>query len=102
MGAKDNDPVYDYADGVKLNVYALKSGKSAKTEVYSQDNVVELTIEVANNSGTYDIRVNSEKSYQVVLVNAKTPVEVVGAEYTMNGDDVVIKASGSKNIIVKY
>ena len=102
IGAKDNDPVYDYADGVELRVYALKDGCVAETTVYSAENEAELTAKASNESGTYKVTVAGEKAYKVVLVNAGAPAEVTGAEYTMDGDNVVLTAAGNSEIIVKY
>ncbi len=102
MGAKDNDPVYDYADGVELRVYALGNGKTAETVVYNTENEAELNIKVDNNNGTYSVKVDSKKSYKVVLVNAGTPVEVTGAEYSMDGENVVLSSTGNSEIVVRY
>ena len=102
MGAKDNDPVYDYADGVELRIYALKAGKTANTAVYNKDNEVEVTVNAINEAGVYKIAVASKKAYKVVLINAGVPAEVTGAEYTMDRDNVVLTASGDSEIIVKY
>lgn len=43
LGARDDDTVYDYADGVTLNVYALQDGATAQTVVYSPDNQASCT-----------------------------------------------------------
>lgn len=102
MGVKDNDPVYDYADGVELRIYALKAGKTANTAVYNKDNEVEVTVNAINEAGVYKIAVASKKAYKVVLINAGVPAEVTGAEYTMDRDNVVLTASGDSEIIVKY
>ncbi|MBE5940088.1 MAG: alpha-xylosidase [Lachnospiraceae bacterium] len=102
MGAKDNDPVYDYADNVTLKIYALKNGKSSQTVVYNTDNEAELTIKAANIGGTYKINSSCAKSHKIVLVNAGTPCEVEGAQYEMAGEDVVLSVIGDSEIIVKY
>ncbi len=102
MGAVDTDPVYDYASDVELRVYALKDGKSASTVVYNVDNEIEVTATVTNEAGTYKVSVSSKKAYKVVLVHAGTPASVTGAEYEMDGDNVVLKASGDSEIVVQY
>lgn len=43
LGARDDDTVYDYADGMTLNVYALQDGATAQTVVYSPDNQASCT-----------------------------------------------------------
>ncbi len=102
VGAMDNDPVYDYASDVELRVYALKDGKAASTVVYNTENEVELTANASNNGGTYNVTVSSKKGYKVVLVHAGTPASVTGATYTMDGDNVVLTASGDSQIVVQY
>ena len=69
LGACDSDPVYDYADGVTLKVYAVKDGCTARTTVYSVDNAVELKASVTNEGGKYHIHVESGKPCTVELVN---------------------------------
>ena len=69
LGACDSDPVYDYADGVTLKVYAVKDGCTARTTVYSVDNKVELKASVTNEGGRYHIHVESGKPCTVELVN---------------------------------
>ncbi len=102
VGAVDNDPVYDYVSDVELRVYALKDGKSASTVVYNTENEVELTASASNNGGTYNVTVSSKKGYKVVLVHAGTPASVTGATYAMDGDNVVLTASGDSQIVVQY
>ena len=101
-GAHDDDAVYDYADGVTLNAYAVKPGKSAETAVYSGDNVKELTAAIRNENGSYQIHVEAKKPCKVVLVNAGTPASVDGASYTMEQDNVVISLDGSADVKVVY
>ncbi len=102
MGAVDNDPVYDYADGVTLKVYGVKDGKTAETVVYNTENEVNLSAKVENIAGTYKISVEASKAYKVVLVNAGAPASVEGAEYTMDGSNVIMSGSSNAEIIVKY
>ena len=102
MGACDNNAVYDYADGAVLKVYALKPGKTAETVIFSGDAEEELKASVTNKSGTYRIRVQSEKAYSVRLENAGKPVSVEGASFKMDGDTVVLKADGNSDILVTY
>ncbi len=101
IGAVDNDPVYDYAKDVTLRVYALKEGKNAETVVYNTENEAELKIKVAND-GAYRINVEADKACKVILVNAGAPLQVTGAEYVMNNEDVVLSVNGNSDIIVAY
>ncbi len=102
LGAVDNDPVYDYAKDVELRVYAVKEGKTASTVVYNTENEVKLTINVANEAGTYKVNVDSDVAYKLVLVNAGEPVDVSGATYEMDNNNLVLKSEASSEIIIKY
>ncbi|MGN1156016.1 MAG: alpha-xylosidase [Agathobacter sp.] len=102
MGAVNTDCVYDYASDVELRVYALAEGKSASTTVYGPENTLDLTVNVSNEAGTYKVSVSGEKDYKVALIHAGAPTEVKGASYEMDGDTVVLSASGNSEIIVKY
>ncbi len=102
LGAVDNDPVYDYAKDVELRVYAVKDGKTASTVVYNTENEVKLTINVVNEAGTYKVNVDSDASYKVVLVDAGAPVEVGGATYEMDNNNLVLKSEGCSEMIIKF
>ena len=69
LGSCDSDAVYDYADNVRLKVYALADGNTAETVVYSGENAVEVKASVTNNSGVYSIHVECAKPCTVELVN---------------------------------
>ena len=100
VGACDTDPEYDYADGAKLRVYAVKPGRTAETVIYGPDNAQELKASVTNENGVYRIRVESEKAYSVCLENVGRPASVQGASCEMDGETAVLKASGSADITV--
>ncbi len=69
LGARDDDPVYDYADGVTLNVYALGDGATARTTIYSAQNECVLEASVSRNGGKYTVCVHTDKPCTVNLVN---------------------------------
>ena len=69
IGAHDDGPDYDYADGVELRVYALADGKSAETVVYNMDNEIDLKAVFTRNGNEVTAQVESSKPYTVKLVN---------------------------------
>lgn len=85
LGARDDDAVYDYADGVTLKVYALGDGKTAETVVWSGENEVELKVAVSNHGGEYAVHVEGSKPCKVELVN--TGIGVL--EFNGSGDVTV-------------
>lgn len=74
VGAKENGPVYDYADKVTFNVYALADGAEKSCIVYgkaqSGDIFEDTKLTIARTGNTYKLTVTGEKPCKVVLVNA--------------------------------
>lgn len=95
LGAKDEGPVYDYADDVTFRVYAVKEGRQAETVVYSGDAVQEATISVERRGSTYTIIFQGEKPCRVVLVGAGEPGKA-------EGKDAVISFEKSGNATVSF
>ena len=101
VGACDNDPIYDYAKDAKLYVYGLKESKEASTLIYNTDNQIVLQIKAFRDNAGYKIQVTGDTSYEIILVHAGAPVEVMGALYRMDGDNLILSAEGSREILVK-
>ena len=55
MGARNDNAVYDYADGVTFRAYALKDGIKAETVVYGTENEKEASADVVKNGTSYEI-----------------------------------------------
>ena len=91
MGACDDRPHYDYADGVELRVYALTDGQECATVVYDMQQKADLQVSVVKSGNT--ITLNAEnpggKPYTVRLVNVKA-AEADGAAMTVDGMDTVL------------
>lgn len=102
FGAKNDDAVYDYADGVTFRVYALGDGKTARTMVYSPENQVEAKASVTRNGNVYSIDVESDKKCRVELVNAGAPSSVISeySVYCPDGSTVVMELPGSADVTV--
>lgn len=101
MGSRDDDAVYDYADGVTFRVYALGDGKTAETLVYSQDNEVASSVCATRSGGSIFVRVSSGKPWRVALIHSGAPASVTGAETTMDGDTCVLSGCGNAQITVE-
>lgn len=104
LGAENDGPVYDYADGVSFLVYELQDKKLAETLVYSADNEKEASAAVTREGGTYEITVESGKPGRVVLVNAGKPQQVSITDYHLDGENLVLPYAGGKKetICVKF
>ncbi len=99
LGAQDDDAVYDYADGVTLNVYALQDGATAQTVVYSPDNQAELHAQVSRQGGVYRIRLQGQKPCKIALINAGIP-RSASCPYQLDGATPILCPEGNGEIIV--
>ena len=90
LGACDDKPDYDYADGVELRIYELQEGARASKTVYGMNGQAELTIKVVRAAGTITISVDAAKPYTIRLMNVQA-AEVDGAEAVADGPDTVLK-----------
>ena len=67
MGAHDDKPDYDYADGVELHVYKLGEGRSATCKLYDLKGQLAATFTVTIRYGEPFVETDSTKPYSVVL-----------------------------------
>jgi alpha-D-xyloside xylohydrolase len=100
LGAKDDGPVYDYADGVTYQVYAVKDGGAAETVVYSTENEKDGEIRVERQGNRYTIAVKGDKPCRVVLKHVGAAETVEGASYSVEGNDVILEVSKSGEMTV--
>ncbi len=92
VGACDDKPDYDYADGVELRVYALKDGQECSTVVYDMDQKEDLCVFVVKNGPAIKIRAKGDKPYTIRLVNMQA-VSSTGASMAADGKDTVLTPS---------
>lgn len=69
LGGRDDNAVYDYADGTCLKVYALEDGQSAETSVYNTENEEVIKAKVTRMGDQYDIQVSGGTNVTVEIVN---------------------------------
>ncbi len=98
MGACDDRPDYDYAEGVELRIYELQEGAKASKTVYGMTGVAELTVKAAKAEGHITIHVEASKNYTVRLVNVQASA-AEGASLTIEGNDTVLTPSAGKIVI---
>lgn len=74
VGDKENGPVYDYADEVTFQVYALADGAEKSCVVYNKESMKDIYIDskltITRTGNNYHFTVTGEKPCKVVLVNA--------------------------------
>jgi len=99
VGAMDDGPVYDYADGVILKAYELIDQVPASTVVYDMDSKLSVNAEVLKKDNQIRINVETSKPYTVVLVNVNNIASIENGIMEVKGNDTYITASGNGEII---
>ena len=101
MGARDDNAVYDYADGTTFQVYALVDGCEAQTTVYDTENREAVKAAVTHCGSGYEIQVSGGTDVKVALMHAGTP-KAVSCAYEMEGDHVVIAVPKEGTVTVEF
>ena len=91
MGACNDRPDYDYADGVELRVYALTDGQECSTVVYDMKQQANLKISVVKTGKTITITAENTggKPYTVRLLTGQA-VSSHGASLVLDGKHTVL------------
>lgn len=99
VGAKENGPVYDYAEDVTFQVYAFADGTTKTCAVYNQENEIDTEVTVTKEAGSYKITVKGTKSCKVVLVN-ETASAVTNGTMAAEDNNCVITPEANSEITV--
>ncbi|MCI9337002.1 MAG: alpha-xylosidase [Lachnospiraceae bacterium] len=102
LGAKDDGPVYDYADEVIFRVYEVADGGKAETVVYSGDALLEAEISVERAEETYTVTFHGGKPCMVVLAGTGQPKCVQGALCHVQDKDAVLSFEKSGTATVSF
>lgn len=91
VGACDDKPDYDYADGTELRVYALSDSQKTETTVYGMTQNAELHVSVIKQEAKITIQAENigGKPYTVRLVNVQAE-SAEGAAMETVGNDTVL------------
>ncbi len=91
VGAVDDNPEYDYGDGVTLRVFGLTS--KAKTTVYTMEKEKACTVTAEKHDGEIRIHIenNSAKNMVIELVNTDA-VSAEGAEMEKKDKNTLLRA----------
>ena len=81
---------YEYAENVELRIYQVQKEAECEKSVYGPTREKELTIKASRKEDILTLQVEATKAYTIRLVNTKVK-EVVGAEWTQDGKDVVLR-----------
>ena len=91
IGAVDDDPEYDYADGVTYRIYALTDGLKETG-----------SIEALRDGDTVSVSVKAGKPAKIMLVNTAEVSKVEGAEYEKTDAGILISVDADVNIKVSF
>ena len=94
MGAHDDKPDYDYADGAEVRIYALQDGKEASSVVYDMKQNVDLTVSAKKDGGKISIHTEGNKPFSIRLVNVKA-ASANGAAVAIDGNDTIVTPSSN-------
>lgn len=98
LGAHDDRPDYNYADGAEIRIYQLLEGQEASAAVYGADSRLALTVKAIKNDREITVTVDNGASCSLRLVNV-TASAVNGGSFTTDGNDTVITGF-SNNIVI--
>ncbi|OOC63504.1 alpha-xylosidase [Paenibacillus ihbetae] len=96
LGANDNRPDYDYADGVELGLYALEEGQEASVTVRNMEGQIELSVRAVRVGNRISLTSEgSGKPFSVKLYGTGEAVSVDGEGATL-ADGRIVVAGGRK------
>lgn len=95
IGAHDDGPEYDYADGAEIRIYELTEGKEAESVIYDMDGKTALSISAKKNNGEITIQAAASKAYTIRLINV-TGVTASGASIRADGNDTIVIPSADR------
>ncbi|MBR4442062.1 MAG: alpha-xylosidase [Clostridia bacterium] len=116
VGARDDGPDYDYADGVTFFCYA-RSGEnrvySGGAEVTGRDGAVSCSIALSGDAAGCAVKFEGDRPCRVVLVHAGIPKAVEGAAFElprdglmltleMQPDDLVLAFDGAGTATIRF
>ena len=99
LGAQDDKPDYDYADGAELRVYELEDDKRVTKAVCAMDQSVDLEITALKKDGNIVFDVQATKPYTIRLVNV-TGVSAEGASVQVDGKDTILTPTAPHIVVV--
>ena len=99
LGASEDGPEYDYADGVRLQLSALRDGAVAETNVCDGKGREVLYARAVRKGGSISVEVDAEKPCTFVIGGEGAPVSCTAA-YTVEDGNVLVAlpAGGSFDI----
>ena len=101
LGASDEGPEYDYADGVRLELTALKDGRAAETSVCDAAGKEVLYARAVRSGNSYAVEVDAEKPCTFAFTGKEAPTDC-SAPFTCEGDEVLVYLSAGGSFTVTF
>ncbi len=98
LGAHDDRPDYDYADGAEIRMYQLLNGVETSAVVYGTDSKEALSVTACRDKNRITVTLHTQGSCTIRLVNV-TASEVSGGSFTTDGNDTVITQPSGKIVV---
>jgi alpha-D-xyloside xylohydrolase len=92
IGAVDDQPAYDYADGVTLHAYRLADGSSVRTTVPTPSGEVACTFVTDRAGETLRVEVDQPVAWRLLLVGMDSVGSVVGGTAAPHEQGVLVTA----------
>lgn len=99
-GAKDNGPVYDFAEDVTYQVFALQEGVQKSCAVYSKENQKDSELTIIKEANVYRIQVTSEKPCKLILKNVDQVSAVSNATMDIAAGNCIITPQLNCEVLV--
>jgi len=102
IGAVDERPDYDYADGVQLQLHNLQDGAQASTVVRDVKGNVSLTVEAARNGNAIAVTVKgASKPFSVAVKGEAAAASVTGVDASINAGVISLGAVGDASFTIE-
>ena len=103
VGAIEDKPDYDYADGITFHVFGMEDGETAVSTVYNIDGSPEVTLIVKRNGKVMIAELNGTvKNLSIILRGITAIKDVQGASYEQNDVGIkIIPKSKEQTFIIK-
>ena len=95
IGATDERPDYDYADGAQIRICALQDGAQAESVIYDRNQKQDLVVCAKRNGDRIIIKTEAAKPYTIRLVNVSA-ASAEGADFAADGRDTVLSGCGEE------
>jgi len=100
VGAKDDGPVYDYAQNVTFKVYELSEGQTVQSVIYNASNEKETEIIVSRTDNKFTISISKNKKCRIELIHIDKFSGIINASAEVVDGNLIIVPEENDEITV--